>query len=105
MNSEPRYLVVIWRETYAEVTPFEDEALAREFFATASMQWSESYLTRIIGPGRAESCTWRESVDGYWESACGESFEFTVGGPEDFSFCPYCGQEIKADPVPAEAEP
>ena len=51
------------------------------------------------------SCVWRESVDGYWESACGESFAFEVGGPEDFAFCPYCGQEMETDPVPAEEEP
>ena len=50
-------------------------------------------------------CVWRESVDGYWESTCGESFSFTEGGPGDFGFCPYCGKEMATDPIPLEAEP
>ena len=43
-----RWIVVIWRETYAEVTPFETESDARDFFQRASLQWSESYLCRVV---------------------------------------------------------
>lgn len=50
-----RWLVVIWRETYVEVTPFVEEDDARAFFDLASLQWTESYLTRVIrGPGDRE---------------------------------------------------
>jgi len=42
------WLVVINREGTSEVTVFTEEKTAREYFASASLQWSESYLTRAI---------------------------------------------------------
>jgi len=48
----PRWLVVIWRESAAEVTTFDEEADARAFFDTASIQWTESFLAKVVvGPG------------------------------------------------------
>lgn len=56
MSVEPptllnRWLVVIFREQEPTVTPFSDEETARDFFARASWNWSDSFLCRIvIGP-------------------------------------------------------
>lgn len=43
-----------------------------------------------------EKCLWTEDLDGAWDTACDNRFEFNEGGPEenDFAFCPYCGKEI-----------
>jgi hypothetical protein len=42
------------------------------------------------------SCRWRENQDGYWNTKCGEAFEFLWDGPKKngFRFCPYCGHTI-----------
>lgn len=44
------------------------------------------------------TCGWDETDDGFWESECGNAFEFTEGYPENnkFKFCPYCGKLITA---------
>lgn len=42
------WLVVICREGDCEVTAFEDETEATEFFDRASVQWSDSYLCRAV---------------------------------------------------------
>lgn len=38
-------------------------------------------------------CRWSPDPDGFWETKCGELFEFTAEGPTEngFHFCPYCG--------------
>lgn len=53
MSESTRWLVVIKRETDpSDVTPFEREEDAREFFDMASAQWTESYLCEVRhGPG------------------------------------------------------
>lgn len=52
MTRAYRWIVVICREGASDVTPFEDERTAREYFDLWSMQWSESFLCEIvIGPG------------------------------------------------------
>lgn len=41
-------------------------------------------------------CDWQEEDgNGPWMTTCGNSFEFTDGGPEanGFKFCPYCGKK------------
>jgi len=44
-------IVVIVREGEKEVVPFEDEDEAREFFEKASLQWSDSFLCKVVkGP-------------------------------------------------------
>ena len=51
---------------------------------------------------KTNTCKWHK--DGhkwedhdYWETSCGEFFQFINNGPEDnhFKFCPYCGKPIK----------
>lgn len=46
---------------------------------------------------KKSKCQWREDEDGNWETACGELFFFTEGGPAEngFLFCPYCGSNLK----------
>ena len=46
-----------------------------------------------------ETCEWTyQSYDVYYDTQCGNIFQFTVGelsDAEDFKFCPFCGREIK----------
>ena len=47
-----------------------------------------------------ERCTWKyyEEYDaGYWETLCGDAFQFADGTPQEnnFRFCPYCGLRIE----------
>jgi hypothetical protein len=48
------------------------------------------------------SCQWSEDSDGNWDTACGETFTFTDGGPKEnrARWCPYCGGELVAAPYP-----
>ncbi len=43
-------------------------------------------------------CAWTEDGDGVWQTACGEAFVFTDGGPAEnrARFCPYCGRPLEA---------
>ena len=52
--------------------------------------------------GKPASCTWTENDDGAWETDCGETFEFTDGGPAEngAKFCQYCGKAIKVEARP-----
>lgn len=47
------------------------------------------------------TCGWRETIDGFYESECGEAFEFTGGTPADnnFKFCPHCGKALLVNSV------
>ena len=47
------------------------------------------------------TCEWTEDEDGYWDTGCGELFQFNDDGPAEnrFKFCPYCGGELKAVPI------
>lgn len=53
-------------------------------------------------------CHWRHDEPfAYWESSCGNTFQFIDGGPadNDMTYCPYCGQPIANDtPTPDTGE-
>lgn len=42
-------------------------------------------------------CRWTEQDDGWFETQCGSSYEFTNGGPKDnhFKHCPFCAGMIE----------
>jgi len=42
-------------------------------------------------------CVWTESIDGVWETICGNAFEVTNGTPteNEFQFCVYCGKPLR----------
>ena len=50
----------------------------------------------------AKTCQWSEDLDGNWDTACGECFTFTDGGPNEnkVRWCCYCGGELVAVPHP-----
>lgn len=52
--------------------------------------------------GEAKRCDWTQAEDGYYETGCGNAFEFTDGTVtgNKFRFCPYCGGEIRTQPEP-----
>ena len=49
-------------------------------------------------------CTWKQDEDGLWNTGCDNAFFFDTGGVADneFKYCPYCGNKIRAKPF-AEA--
>lgn len=53
------------------------------------------------------TCDWKQETDhdcDYWDTACGEAFQFNDGGPREnkMQFCPYCGRAIAARRARAE---
>jgi uncharacterized protein with PIN domain len=42
-------------------------------------------------------CRWVQDREDIWESACGHLFQFFEDGPveNEFSWCPYCGGELR----------
>lgn len=42
-------------------------------------------------------CVWTWDTDGFFQTSCGNGFEFTTGNPgnNNYQFCPYCGKQIK----------
>ena len=56
----------------------------------------EAEVERLSGAG--DKCKWTEDEwDGYCETACGQAFEFTDGGPAEnhCRFCHVCGKPIE----------
>lgn len=51
------------------------------------------------------TCDWLDDGE-FWETGCGEAFQFTDAGPREnrFSFCPYCGCALKAERLALEEE-
>jgi hypothetical protein len=51
-------------------------------------------------------CTWTEDVEGLHETTCGNAFQFYANGPTEngFTFCPYCGGDMKDQPYVWEAD-
>lgn len=49
-------------------------------------------------------CTWTQDCDGFWETACGEAFDFVDGTPAEngMRFCCYCGKPLKQVPYVPE---
>lgn len=50
------------------------------------------------GRRRRGRCLWKFNPDyAYWRSACGQSYEFFVGGPREngIRFCPFCGRSVR----------
>lgn len=45
----------------------------------------------------SEKCEWEWYYDGFYTTACGQSFCFNDGDLEEpgFDFCPYCGKKIR----------
>lgn len=64
----------------------------------------QSLAERIIASPLA-TCDWEQDQDGYWQSGCGQEFEFlTVSGPADnaFAYCPFCGKPLTEQPFVEE---
>jgi hypothetical protein len=56
---------------------------------------------------QGQTCRWTEEEFGeYWESACGETWSFTDGGPAENNarFCHGCGKPIEAVAYEAPVE-
>jgi hypothetical protein len=53
----------------------------------------------IVNPS-CSSCDWEENEDGWWNTDCGNAFEFTDGSPiyNEFKCCPYCGKTLTETP-------
>lgn len=47
-------------------------------------------------PAAESTCAWSENDDGFYETECGNSFQFIDGGAADnnATFCQYCGKKI-----------
>lgn len=51
-------------------------------------------------------CDWEENEDGWWNSDCGNAFEFSNGSPiyNEFKCCPYCGKTLTETPYSEEED-
>jgi hypothetical protein len=70
----------------------ELNALRKAFTEEATTLRAELVSLR---DANAATCLWREGADGgEWDTACGLSWIFIDGGPEDnnVTFCPNCGK-------------
>jgi hypothetical protein len=72
----------------------------REYQRTEPMKLAErNGLLRELAEyqSRDGTCDWAENQDGAYETSCGETFEFTDGGPKEnkFKHCPYCGRRME----------
>lgn len=47
-------------------------------------------------PSAESTCAWSENDDGFYETECGNSFQFIDGGAADnhATYCQYCGKKI-----------
>jgi hypothetical protein len=47
-----------------------------------------------------ETCTWKQDVNGDYDTDCGDMFTFIDSGPKEnhMKFCCYCGKPIKEEP-------
>lgn len=51
-------------------------------------------------------CEWEENDEGWWNTDCGNAFEFTNGSPiyNEFKCCPYCGKTLTETPYSEQEE-
>jgi hypothetical protein len=59
----------------------------------------EQIPERGVGAEASVSCFWStDGLESFWETQCGNAFEFIDGGPQDnnFAFCPYCGLPLRS---------
>jgi hypothetical protein len=95
----------------------EDHAKVLEAIASNAKHSSSLYLRddafAAIEAGAAalrqqgQTCRWTEEEYGeYWESACGETWSFTDGGPAENNarFCHGCGKPLEAVAYEAPVE-
>jgi len=47
-------------------------------------------------------CGWSETPDGPWDTSCSYSFEGDGPLESGFSYCPYCGKQLEAEPYQEE---
>lgn len=63
------------------------------------------YAALLAAAPDASPCIWTHDENEYcdkWDSACGESWSFTEGGPveNNFRFCHGCGRPVSLPPFP-----
>jgi hypothetical protein len=56
----------------------------------------ESFIDARAREFADKTCAWAEDEDGSWDTACGEKWQFTHGGPSEnnFRFCHGCGKPV-----------
>jgi hypothetical protein len=62
-------------------------------------QWDACKAGAAALRQQGQTCRWTEEEYGeYWESACGETWSFTDGGPAENNarFCHGCGKPLEA---------
>jgi len=75
------------------VTLSEFRTIARAVIA----KWGTPQPTQAQAGAVPLTCEWtHDENDGFWESACGEAWQFNDGGPADNNvrFCQGCGKPL-----------
>ena len=76
-------------------TPEKSEGMPMEVF----MDKDEIIIRKYIEHISDDVCEWKyNDTEYYWESSCEHLHIFMSDGPKqnEYSFCPYCGKNIKA---------
>ena len=84
--------------------PMEAHEIAKELeTAEYSAGLIMTHLLRLLDYG---VCDWEENEDGWWNTDCGNAFEFTDGSPiyNEFKCCPYCGKTLTETPYSEDDE-
>jgi hypothetical protein len=73
------------------------ELQERERYAAALRLHRENNPEAVTGH---EECHWAQNEDGWWNTDCGDAFEFTDGSPiyNGFKCCPYCEKKLRETP-------
>jgi hypothetical protein len=63
------------------------------------LRWADQDDAAAARPEPRKRCAWTlDEHDDSWDTACGNKFQFTDGGPieNDQKFCGYCGLKIRS---------
>lgn len=103
-GAEPSYYVVTKEYTDSYGPDVERSVYVTDLDAQKHKDDHGGEITPLYSaPQPADNCQWTyDEYDYKWDSACGEAWQFTDGGPEDngVKFCQGCGKPVLLPAAP-----